>query len=512
MPILKDLAARRPAKVACRMADGSGARTFAELDMRSNRIAQFFLSLDLRPGDGIAMLLDNSTAYFELAWAARRAGLYYTPISTHLKQSEIEYVVRDCGAKILLADERFAPVLEALPADLRARCATVFVGAGGLDDLISTFREAVALPVVPMGKDFFYSSGTTGQPKGIKQGLGEPPMTGADKAEWNVRLFGFGADTVYLSPAPLYHAASLRFSMKVIDGGGSVVVLPKFEALGALRAIETHRVTHSQWVPTMFVRMLALPAEERAVFDLASHRVAVHAAAPCPVELKEQMMAWWGPIIWEYYAGSERNGVCCISPQDWLAHKGSVGRAVLGKIHIVDDTGRECFANETGQVYFDGPKFEYHGDPGKTEKARTAQGWSTLGDIGHLDADGFLYLTDRKAHMIISGGVNIYPAEIENALVLHPAVADAAVFGLPNPDYGEEVKAVVQLQRGRRQDSAMAGELLAFCRSRLSNVKCPRSIDFVDELPRLDNGKLYKTALKQRYLDGGDARSHVIKG
>jgi long-chain acyl-CoA synthetase len=512
MPILKDLAARYPDKVACQMAEGSGVRTFAELNTRSNRIAQFFLSLDLRPGDGIAMLLDNSTAYFDIAWAARRAGLYYTPISTHLKQSEIDYVVRDCGAKILLADARFAALLEALPADLRACCVTVFVGAGGLDALIAKFPDSVALPDVPMGKNFFYSSGTTGQPKRIKQGLGEPPMTGANKAEWNVRLFGFDTDTVYLSPAPLYHAAPLRFSIKVIDGGGSVVVLPKFDAVGALRAIETHRVTHSQWVPTMSVRMLALPAAERAGFDLVSHRVAVHAAAPCPVEVKEQMMAWWGPIIWEYYAGSERNGVCCISPQEWLAHKGSVGRAVLGKIHIVDDTGRECGANESGQVYFDGPKFEYHGDLGKTEMARTAQGWSTLGDIGHLDADGYLYLTDRKAHMIISGGVNIYPAEIENKLVLHPAVADAAVFGLPNADYGEEVKAVVQLQPDRQQDSAMAGELLAFCRDRLSNVKCPRSIDFVDELPRLDNGKLYKTALKQRYLDGGDGRARATRG
>jgi acyl-CoA synthetase (AMP-forming)/AMP-acid ligase II len=262
----------------------------------------------------------------------------------------------------------------------------------------------------------------------------------------------------------------------------------------------------------MFVRMLALPAADRAAFDLSSHRVSVHAAAPCPVEIKGQMMDWWGPMVWEYYAGSERIGICCISPQEWLAHKGSVGKAVLGTIHIVGDDGRECAANETGLVYFDGPKFEYHGDPEKTAQARNEQGWYTLGDIGHVDAEGYLFLTDRKAHMIISGGVNIYPAEIENALVLHPAVADVAVFGLPNADYGEEVKAVVLLKPGYAREGATAHELLAFCRDRLSNVKCPRSIDFVDELPRLDNGKLYKTALKQRYLDGSAATARAARG
>ncbi len=495
------------------MADGSQARTFADLDARSNRIAQFFQSADLGPGDGIAMLLDNGTLYFDLAWAARRAGLYYTPISTHLKPGEIEYVLRDCGAKMLIADDRFSATVDKLPEGLRAKCRIVLAGGdAALDAMLADFPTYAALAGVPMGKDFFYSSGTTGQPKGIKQGLGEPPMTGASRQEWNVRLFGFDSDTVYLSPAPLYHAAPLRFSIKVIDGGGSVVVLPKFDARAALEAIGSHRITHSQWVPTMFVRLLALSPAEKARHDLSSHRVAVHAAAPCPVEVKQQMMDWWGPIIWEYYAGSERNGVCCISPQEWLAHRGSVGQAVLGKIHIVDDDGHECGPNVTGQVYFDGPRFEYHGDPAKTEKTRTAQGWSTLGDIGHVDEDGFLFLTDRKAHMIISGGVNIYPAEIENTLVLHPAVADAAVFGLPNPDYGEEVKAVVQLKPDCSPTPDTAGQLLAFCRDRLSNVKCPRSIDFVDQLPRLDNGKLYKTALRQRYLDDAGAPMRATKG
>ena len=276
--------------------------------------------------------------------------------------------------------------------------------------------------------------------------------------------------------------------------------MEQFDAQESLAMIERHRITHSQWVPTMFVRMLKLPAEERLRYDLGSMRMVVHAAAPCPVEIKEQMIDWWGPIIQEYYAGTENNGFCSITCAQWMTHKGSVGRAALGVIHICDDGGREIPVGQTGLVYFsDGPDFSYHNDPQKTAETRNGLGWSTLGDIGRVDEEGYLYLVDRKAFMIISGGVNIYPQEVEAVLIGHPEVADVAVFGVPNADFGEEVKAVVQVLEGHPATPKLATDLIDYCRARIADYKCPRSVDFVKELPRHPTGKLHKKILRDRY-------------
>jgi fatty-acyl-CoA synthase len=348
-----------------------------------------------------------------------------------------------------------------------------------------------------------YSSGTTGRPKGIKWPLpGGPPGERTMLIDLLSRLFGYDAGVRYLCPAPLYHAAPLRHTMVTLKMGGSATVMGKFDASEALRLIEADRITHAQFVPTMFVRMLKLAEAERACADLSSLRMAVHAAAPCPVEVKRAMLDWWGPVIHEYYAGTENNGFCAITPEEWRAHPGSVGRAKLGIPHICDESGKELPVGEEGEIWFeDGHDFAYHNDPEKTAAARNAQGWTTLGDVGRLDAEGYLYLTDRKSFMIISGGVNIYPQEAEDALLTHPAVMDAAVFGAPHPDFGEEVRAVVQPVPGASAGAELEAALIRHCRDRLAAYKCPRSIDFRDSLPRMENGKLFKKRLIAEYRE-----------
>ena len=355
-----------------------------------------------------------------------------------------------------------------------------------------------------------YSSGTTGQPKGVKTplpdaALGETPGL----VPLVTMLFGFNGDSVYLSPAPLYHSAPLRFNMTMQRLGGTSVIMEHFDAEEFLALIERYHITCTQVVPTMFVRMLKLPEETRTEYDVSSLASVVHAAAPCPVEVKRQMIEWWGPIIHEYYAGTEGNGFVYCNSQDWLSHPGTVGRAILGTVRIVDDAGDELPPGEPGTIYFEsGATFEYHNDPAKTASSRNDRGWSTLGDVGYLDEEGFLYLTDRKAFMIISGGVNIYPQECENLLITHPKVADAAVFGVPNADLGEEVKAVVQLMPDVPPGPAIAEELIAFCSRHLARQKVPRSIDFEAELPRLPTGKLYKRLLRDRYW--GNRSSRIV--
>jgi fatty-acyl-CoA synthase len=381
--------------------------------------------------------------------------------------------------------------------------------AGGDAEGWSRFEDAVAphlgtpLAEEPMGDSMLYSSGTTGRPKGIKR-----PLSGRSVAEGipgvdQAGPFGFDEHSVYLSPAPLYHAAPFGYCMRTLALGGTVVIMEKFDPELALEYLDRYRITHSQWVPTMFVRMLKLPEEVRSRHDLSTHRCAIHAAAPCPVEIKKQMMDWWGPIIWEYYAGTERNGSTVISPEEWLAHPGSVGRARSGVIHICDESGTELPTGESGLIYFEQPArpFVYHNAPEKTAESAHPEheNWTALGDVGFLDEEGYLYLTDRKAFMIISGGVNIYPREIEDALILHDKVTDVAVFGVPNPDFGEEVKAVVQPAPGVEVDDAFADELMAFARAHLAAYKIPRSIDFMAELPRLPTGKLYKRVLRDQY-------------
>ncbi len=494
-----------PERIAFVFAESGISVSYRELEERSLRCAWMLRALGLRTGDGIAICMDNNPRYFELCWAAQRSGLYYTAISSKLTAPEVEYIVRDAGARVL-----FLSVSQrALASELASALGDVaeFFAVDGHIDGYRDYEDACdgfnaePLPDATAGTDFLYSSGTTGRPKGIRVALsGQAPDAVSPLTGLLAQLYGFDRDTVYLSPAPLYHAAPLRFSMTVQRFGGTVVVMERLDASAALALIEKYRVTHSQWVPTMFVRMLKLPEEQRLAHDLGSHCCAIHAAAPCPKDVKRQMIAWWGPIIREYYAGSEGNGLCAIASAEWLQHEGSVGRPVFGVPHVLDDEGRELPTGQEGTIYFsEGVQFVYHNDPDKTSASRSAQGWTTLGDIGYLDAEGYLYLTDRKANMIISGGVNIYPQEAENLLVMHPAVVDVAVFGVPDEEFGESVKAVVQ-----PLDMASAGpdlerELIAWCRERLSHIKCPRSIDFDAELPRHPTGKLYKRLLRDRY-------------
>jgi fatty-acyl-CoA synthase len=383
-------------------------------------------------------------------------------------------------------------------------------GHASYEQLLASAGEPLA--EMPRGGDMLYSSGTTGRPKGVKPPL--LPISVAEPGDPLVGLlgavFGITSSDVYLSAAPIYHAAPLRWCGAIHAYGGTVVMMEKFSAEGALAAIAEHGVTVLQMVPTMFVRMLQLPEATRSAHDMSTLRLAVHAAAPCPPEVKQAMIDWWGPILVEYYASTEANGMTFISSAEWLAKPGSVGRSMLGTIHICDDEGVELPAGEIGTVYFerDSLPFEYHKDPEKTASAQhpAHPTWTAVGDLGFVDEDGYLYLTDRKAFMIISGGVNIYPQEIENCLTLHPAIHDVAVIGVPDREFGEQVKAVVQLREGRQGSDELASELIAYVRDRLAHYKAPKSVDFVDELPRTPTGKLVKGDLRKRYSQPAASR------
>ncbi len=497
-------AAADPQRPAAVMADTGAQLSYGALHARSARLA-CHLAGRLAAGDVVAILLSNRLAYFEVAFAARRAGLYYVPISTHLTVREVEHILRDSGARILVTESGLLPWTDraARPAALEQ---VLCIDADSTNEdgphyasLVDASGPVPTLPDRPLGLDFSYSSGTTGQPKGIKHRLEDQQLRSALAGDW-LAFFPFDRESVYLSPAPLYHAAPLRFCVRCIANGGTVVVMQRFDAEAALAAIARYRVTHSQWVPTMFIRMLALAPERRAAYDLSSHRLALHAAAPCPIEVKRSMIAWWGPIVWEYYTGSERAGATAISTDEWLAHPGSVGRARQGVLHIVGPDGRECAPMQDGLVCFEGgPTFAYHNDPVKTAESHTPQGWGTFGDIGYVDHDGYLYLTDRRANMIISGGVNIYPQEAENLLQQHPLVHDVAVIGVPHAEFGEEVKAIVELKDPALAGTATAQLLIDHCRASLSHVKCPRSVDFATGLPRTETGKLLKRLIRDRY-------------
>lgn len=493
----------------------SGATlTFAELESRANQAAHLFRKLGLRRGEGIAVFMENELPYFEVCWGAHRAGLFFTPVSSRLTADELLYIVQDSGAKALVfsgaLSEAAAPAIAAMDGKLKA------FTTGPTQSFAASWQEArAAMPETPIaderaGSPMFYSSGTTGRPKGVRYQLADEPAEAPHGySEFVKGVFGFGEDTIYLSPAPLYHAAPISYCMFVHRSGGTAVVMEKFDPEEALRLIERYRVTHSQWAPTMFIRMLKLPEETRRRYDLSSHRVAIHAAAPCPAPVKRAMIDWWGPIIHEYYSGTEGVGVTMINSQEALRKPGSVGKPVVGVAHIIGENGEECGPGKEGQVYFESAaNFAYHNAPEKTAAARLADkpNWATLGDIGYLDEEGYLYLTDRKDFMIVSGGVNIYPQEVENLLVTHPKVADIAVFGVPNDDFGEEVKAVVAPVNWSDAGAALAEELDAYCRQHLSPIKCPRSYDFERELPRHDTGKLHKKALRERYWQGRSTR------
>jgi len=484
--------------------------SYRELDERSIRLAKYLRSLGLVPGDHLALISDNDLRVMEIYWAALRSGLYITVVNRHLTPAEAAYIVDDCGAKALVVSAQAVDAVDLSTGAYPGVTHRVVFGGplDGFEDYDAALGgfDATPLDDQPRGQDMLYSSGTTGRPKGIKPKLPEGQVQDVPDPYTAVfaPMYGFDDSTVYLCPAPLYHAAPLRFCGTIQSVGGTVILMDRFDAEEALALVDRYSVTASQWVPTMFVRMLKLPEETRAKYDVSSMRVAIHAAAPCPPEIKRAMIEWWGPVIHEYYASTEGAGATFIDSEQALARPGSVGHdGVLGIVHICDDQGRELPAGSTGTVWWerDERPFEYHNDPVKTEEATHPEHptWTTSGDIGHLDEDRYLYLTDRAAFTIISGGVNIYPQESENVLTLHPKVFDVAVIGVPNEEMGEEVKAVVQLADGVDPSPGLEQELLAYVRERVSHFKAPRSIDFSDELPRTPTGKLVKHRLRARY-------------
>ena len=491
-------------KPAVIMAESGATMSYAELDAYANRLARLYQSLGLKSGDHVAYCLENRLEGTAVQWGAHYAGLYYSFISSRLTQSEAAYIIGDCDAQVVLLSAKTAPALvDALRALPKPPRLYTLDSGDGLDSLPDVLKDFSAAPIQNTleGSDMLYSSGTTGRPKGVKPTMTGLPLGSTAKiADLMVRGFACNASSVYLSPAPYYHAAPLKWSMGITAIGGTVVVMEKFDAENTLRAIEKYKVTHSQWVPTMFHRLLGLPAETKKKYDLSSHRVAIHAAAPCPIPTKQAMIDWWGEIVFEYYSCTEAIGMTYTDSKAWLKYPGTVGRALLGVPHIVGEDGMEVPVGEEGLVYFSGGiGFSYHKDPTKTAEAHTPQGWATVGDIGKLNEEGSLFLTDRKSNMIISGGVNVYPQETENVLITHPKVYDVAVIGTPHADFGEEVRAVVQLEPGIAPSPALIEELIAHCRQQLSPIKCPRAIDFRDELPREPNGKLLKRLLRDEY-------------
>jgi long-chain acyl-CoA synthetase len=501
-------AASTPNRPAVVMAGSGKSVTYRELDDNSARLASALHALGLRPGDVIALVSDNSPGVFEVYWAALRSGLYITFVNWHLSPEEAAYIVRDSGAQVVIVSagvRALAEPLVSLVPEIKHWYASGgdLAGYRSYSGLLAT--AGPRLTDQPRGSEMLYSSGTTGRPKGIRPRLlpGQVDEPGDPFVTMLSSLFKIAQHDVYLSPAPIYHTAPLKWCASIQALGGTVVLMERFDAEQALAAIERFRVTVTQVVPTMFVRMLQLPEETRTAYDVSSLRLAGHAAAPCPPDVKDAMISWWGPILTEYYGATEGHGITVISTSEWQAKRGSVGKAAMGVLHICDDDGNELPPGEVGTIYFerDVAPFEYHNDPEKTAGSRhpAHDNWCTVGDVGYLDEDGYLFLTDRKGFMIISGGVNIYPQEIENVLALHPKIFDVAVIGVPHPEMGEQVKAVVQLREGVTPSDELAAEIITYVRDRIAHYKAPKSVDFVDELPRSATGKLVKRVLIDRY-------------
>lgn len=498
-------AAQSPALI---VADGETV-FHGELYTRSQRVAALLHEAGLRRGDGVAILLPNRPQFLEIAWGCQLSGLYYTPVNTHLTFEEVAYIVADCEARALFVDSSFTD----LAGKIRDLALDVLVSVGGSLPGWRSYSDALATAGAPPtpsdGSEMLYSSGTTGRPKAVRRPL---PTDGNGSWAQNVlelalrHHYRMKDSSVYLSPAPLYHAAGVNYTMAVHRVGAAAIIMPKFDAETVLRLIEAYRVTHAQFVPTMFVRMLKLPREVRDSYDITSLKCVIHAAAPCSVDVKYRMMDWFGPILHEYYGGTEGFAGSTIGPEEWLSHPGSVGKP-LTPVHVVGDDGAELPVGESGELFFEGgPHFEYFKDPAKTASVYNESGWRTLGDMGYLDEDGYLYLTDRSTFTIVSGGVNIYPQEAENLLVMHPKLVDAAVFGVPNDEFGEEVKAVVQPLDGVTAGPELEAELIDYCRTHLAGYKCPRTVEFDSELPRDPNGKLYKRRIRDRYWQGRTSR------
>jgi long-chain acyl-CoA synthetase len=484
----------------------AGTRTFTELNQNANRLARALRRRGLAAGDAVALLCDNRPEFAEVVCACQRAGLRLTTVNWHLTVGEVAYIVNDCEAKVLFADTARGAVASgaAEQSDAGLRVVAIggaWAGAETYADLLEA-EDGGDLEDPVLGTSMLYTSGTTGRPKGVAR----PPTT---SSILDVNIGGYREDGVdrHLCTGPLYHAAPLAFSLAVpLHYGVGIVLMERWDAEDALRLIEDFSITHSHMVPTMFHRLLSIPEETRQRYDVSSLRYILHGAAPCPVVIKQRLIAWLGPIVSEYYAATEGLGTF-VDSATWLAHPGTVGKPFVEDMVMVgDDEGVPLPAGETGLVYLksvDGTGFEYFHDPKKT--ADTYRGeYFTLGDVGHFDEDGYLYLTDRSANLIISGGVNIYPAEVDAVLLEHPAVGDVGTIGVPDGEWGEAVEAVVELQPGLQPSPVLAAELMAFCRERLAHFKCPRTVEFIDELPRQDNGKLYRGILRDRYAGGAE--------
>lgn len=495
-----DVAAREPSRVAIQMPGTAVRLDYADVDRRSSAIARHLRNRGVTSGQTVALLAGNGPFFIEAAVAAHRIGIRYTTINTHLRQDDIEYILRDAGASALLVGAGFAGLVDALDSASRPRVVITEEAAGtSSGDSVPMSRVLASDPGGPLadeiaGSPMVYSSGTTGRPKGVAFPLtGGHPRIIDDFTSHFVDLFGIDQDTVMLLPGPLYHTSPLFYANMVLRKGGKLVILEKFDAEAALAAIHDFGVTHSFFVPTMLIRMLRLPPEIKQRYDLSTHRFSLHGAGPCPAEVKLGIREWWGPIVWEGYAGSERNGMTILAPEDVVGHPNSVGRPVGCEVVVVGDDGQELPRGETGVVYFSGgARFAYHNDPEKTQQAYLDEKTSTIGDIGFLDDDGFLHLTDRLANVVISGGVNIYPQEIEQLLSVHPEVQDVAAMGVADDELGEVLVAVVQPTSVARAGPALARELLSYCTENAARYKCPRRIIFSDQLPRQPNGKLLK--------------------
>ena len=496
-----------PEKIAVMVSDGSGALSFSALEDKANQTAHLFRAHGLKAGDKVAFLLPNCIDVFPFCWGAQRSGLLYVPIPTQSTLDEAAYLVEDSGAALLLTSIE-CPAIREDGFNQRLKDIPKYtLEVPPAQDWKHWETAISAFPTYPIanelaGQAMLYSSGTTGRPKGITPhyGVGTPLDEPDLLAQLMAQAFHVSDASVFLSPAPLYHAAPLRWTMCAQALGAKTIIMPRFDPVTTLATIEREKVTDAQFVPTHFIRMLKMPEADRKDYDVSSLKMAVHAAAPCPLEIKQQMFDWWGDVIYEYYAGSEGVGMTLATPEGWKSHPGTVGQAILGTPHICDETGEPLPIGEIGQVYFESDiKFDYHNDTAKTKSVYNQYGWGSFGDIGYLDEDGFLYLTDRKSFMIISGGVNIYPQEIENLLISHPDVVDVAVIGAPDPDFGEKVVAIIQPADLSQDKDVLKETLSAYCRTKLSSVKLPKQIDFVDQLPRTETGKMMKRFLKDAY-------------
>jgi long-chain acyl-CoA synthetase len=505
----------RPLQPAFIMASTGEAVTYRELEARCNRLAHLFRKAGLKRLDHYSIFMENNSRYLESCGAGERAGLYFTCVNSYLTAGELAYIMNNSESRILITSVAKLDIArEAIRECERIELCIVADGPGESERIVGLEQAATGLPATPIadeavGTAMLYSSGTTGRPKGILRPLPEqPPSQQMPLFDFLLKLWHYREGMIYLSPAPLYHSAPQAAVNLTIRMGGTVVIMEKFDPEHYLALVEKWGITHSQLVPTMFSRLLKLPDEIRNRYDLSSLEIAIHAAAPCPALVKDDMIEWWGPIIHEYYGATEGLGFTACNSEDWLAHRGTVGRVLLGDLHILDENMEECPVGTAGTVWFKtASPFEYFNDPARTKEARSADGsMSTVGDVGYVDADSYLYLTDRATFMIISGGVNIYPQECENLLITHPKVQDAAVFGVPNEDLGEEVKAVIQPMPGVEAGPELEAELIGFCRSSLAHMKCPRTVDFADELPRLPTGKLYKRLLRDRYWGKHETR------